>query len=91
MSQEHRQIADRILHGLDLSLLTVDQKIAVAHAHATIALADEQHTADLLKLLAFVSELPPIAKVILLAEARRRLGILPPAPDEDSDHENGGV
>lgn len=91
MNNPHRHIADRILHGIDADTLDVDQKIALAHAHAAVALVDEAHTRNLIALFRYVSQLPPLAKAIILASARRRLGLLPPTPDEDNVGENGGV
>lgn len=89
---ENRHMADRILHGIDPDSLDVGERIRYAAVRAAIAAADEAHTANLLKLLGVLAELPdlpPIARVILGAQIRRRLGILPLAPHEATTP-NGG-
>lgn len=88
---EHGRTADRILHAINADALSVEQRIALAHAHAALARADAADVGNLIALLRHVDELPPIAKLIILARIRRRLGIVPPAAEENNVTPNGGA
>lgn len=85
---DHGLIADRILHAIDEDALNVDQRIALATAHATLATAHAKELGNFIAFLEYVGELPPVAKVILLARIRRRLNLLPPET-ADGENENG--
>jgi len=81
-------IADRILAALDPE--TVGDRVAFAHAFATLALAHEQRTANLIAAIAIADDLDPAARAILLAVIRRRLRVIP-VPPGDGSRLNGGT
>lgn len=83
-----REVADRLLHGLENDRLKTDEKIALATALVRIAQVDEDRIRNIVDALLHV-DLDDFDKAILRATLRRRLRILP-LVTVDGSNDNGG-
>lgn len=83
-----REIADRLLHGIDLDRVrSVNERLAVARLYLRLAEIDEQRIANVIEALER-ADLSDFDRTILRASLRRRLRVLPMTVDGQRD--NGG-
>lgn len=98
----NRQYADRLLFAVRMKTIPEEERaqaIAEAHAHATLALAEEKHLANLIATYDLFRERHdrdlnerlefPLAEPMLRRSIRRRLHLFPEL-DPTGDRPNGG-
>ena len=89
---QHDLIADRLLHqaGTVTDPAERAELVARAAAHAALAAAQARQLGNLIAAARYADELEhPLARLILLRNIRRRLGLFPPLT-ADGQHGNGG-
>lgn len=93
----HHAIADRILHKAGQPEITPDERaalVAEAAARASLAVAQETHLANLIRLLEFADDDAdgalehPLARTIIRRRIRAQLGLAPLSAD--GQIRNGG-
>lgn len=79
--------ADRLLHGIDPGLVTLDQRLELVRVLVALGHAEQARDRNLLQALILLEEND---RTILRAVIRRRLRVLPPTGDEPAQP-NGGA